>query len=48
MAPCGAVLAQLNVVRRGQIFSLEYRIVRADGTLAWVLERGQQVRDSRR
>lgn len=33
-------------VRRGRIFSLEYRIVRADGTLAWVLERGQQVRDS--
>lgn len=33
-------------VRRGQTFSLEYRIVRADGTLSWVLERGQQVRDS--
>jgi PAS domain S-box-containing protein len=26
-------------------FVLEYRIVRKDGTIAWVLERGQQVRD---
>ena len=26
-----------------RMFVLEYRIVRADGTLAWVLERGQQV-----
>jgi PAS domain S-box-containing protein len=33
-------------VRLGQVFSLEYRIMRADGTLAWVLERGQQIRDS--
>jgi PAS domain S-box-containing protein len=24
-------------------FALEYRVVRADGTIAWVLERGQQV-----
>ena len=24
-------------------FALEYRIVRADGSIAWVLERGQQV-----
>jgi PAS domain S-box-containing protein len=33
-------------VERGQIFSLQYRIVRADGALTWVLERGQQIRDS--
>jgi PAS domain S-box-containing protein len=33
-------------VQQGQVFSLEYRIIRADGTLAWVLERGQQIRDS--
>jgi PAS domain S-box-containing protein len=26
-------------------FVLEYRIVRKDGTIAWVLERGQQIRD---
>jgi len=35
-----------QAVQQGQVFSLEYRIVRADGTLAWVLERGQQIRDS--
>jgi PAS domain S-box-containing protein len=35
-----------EAVQQGQVFSLEYRIVRADGTLAWVLERGQQIRDS--
>jgi PAS domain S-box-containing protein len=34
-----------QAVRQGQIYSLQYRIVRADGTLAWVLERGQQIRD---
>lgn len=34
-----------QAVQQGQVFSLEYRIVRADGTLAWVLERGQQIRD---
>jgi len=33
-------------VRQGQVFALEYRIIRADGTQAWVLERGQQIRDS--
>jgi PAS domain S-box-containing protein len=27
----------------GELFSLEYRIIRADGSVAWVLERGQQV-----
>jgi PAS domain S-box-containing protein len=27
-------------------FALEYRIVRADGTVAWVLERGQRVAES--
>jgi PAS domain S-box-containing protein len=31
--------------RQGRIFALEYRIVRADDSLAWVLERGQQVDD---
>lgn len=35
-----------QAVRQGQIFALQYRIVRADGTLAWVMERGQQIRDS--
>jgi PAS domain S-box-containing protein len=35
-----------QAVQQGQVFSLEYRILRADGTLAWVLERGQQIRDS--
>jgi PAS domain S-box-containing protein len=34
-----------RAVQRGQIYSLQYRIVRADDTLAWVLERGQQIRD---
>ncbi|QXJ20898.1 PAS domain-containing protein [Actinomadura graeca] len=29
----------------GRPFALEYRIVRRDGTIAWVLERGRQVRD---
>jgi PAS domain S-box-containing protein len=35
-----------DAVRQGQVFSLEYRIVRADDHLAWVRERGQQIRDS--
>jgi PAS domain S-box-containing protein len=30
----------------GELFSLEYRIIRADGRVAWVLERGQQVHGS--
>jgi PAS domain S-box-containing protein len=30
----------------GKLFSLEYRIVRADDSVAWVLERGQQVHGS--
>jgi len=34
-------VAQAN--ERGRPFSLEYRIVRADGAVAWVLERGQIV-----
>ncbi|CAI7978008.1 PAS domain S-box protein [Frankia sp. Hr75.2] len=29
--------------RQGRAFVLEYRIVRADGTVAWVRERGQEV-----
>jgi len=31
---------------QGLPFSLEYRIVRADGAIAWVLERGQLVHDA--
>jgi PAS domain S-box-containing protein len=34
-----------QAIQQGQTYSLEYRIVRADDTLAWVLERGHQVRD---
>jgi PAS domain S-box-containing protein len=29
--------------RAGRLYALEYRIMRADGSLAWVLERGQEV-----
>jgi PAS domain S-box-containing protein len=32
-----------EAVREGRQFALEYRIVRRDGGVAWVLERGQQV-----
>jgi PAS domain S-box-containing protein len=32
-----------QATQQGDLFSLEYRIVRADGSGAWVLERGQQV-----
>jgi PAS domain S-box-containing protein len=32
-----------QATQSGELFSLEYRIVRADGSVAWVLERGQQV-----
>jgi len=35
-----------QAVRQGQIFALQYRIMKADNTLAWVRERGQQIRDS--
>ena len=34
-----------QATEQGRIYSLEYRIVRADGSLAWVLDRGQQVPD---
>ncbi len=37
--------AVVQATQRGRVFALEYRIVRADGSLAWVLERGQQVPD---
>src|SRR5262249_42252819 len=32
-----------EATRRGQLFVLEYRIIRSDGDVAWVRERGQQV-----
>jgi PAS domain S-box-containing protein len=35
-----------QAVQLGELFSLEYRIIRADGRVAWVLERGQQVHGS--
>jgi len=35
-----------RAIRHGRIFALEYRITRADGSLAWVLERGQKVQTS--
>ena len=35
-----------QATQRGDLFSLEYRIIRADGSVAWVLERGQQVHGS--
>jgi PAS domain S-box-containing protein len=35
--------AVTQATQQGQMFILEYRIVRADGSVAWVLERGQQV-----
>jgi PAS domain S-box-containing protein len=35
-----------RAIRDGRIFALEYRITKADGTLAWVLERGQKVQTS--
>jgi PAS domain S-box-containing protein len=35
--------AVTQATQRGEMFILEYRIVRADGSVAWVLERGQQV-----
>lgn len=31
---------------RGELFVLEYRIIRSDGSIAWVRERGQQVSGS--
>jgi PAS domain S-box-containing protein len=34
-----------TAVSEGRQFVLEYRIIRRDGTIAWVLERGQQIRD---
>lgn len=36
--------AVAQATQQGRPFVLEYRIVRADGSLAWVLERGQEVR----
>jgi len=38
--------AVTEATQQGHIFALEYRIVRADGNVAWVLERGQQVHGS--
>ena len=35
--------AVTQATQRGEMFILEYRIVRADGSVAWVLERGWQV-----
>ena len=35
-----------QAIQLGKLFSLEYRIIRADGNVAWVLERGQQVHGS--
>jgi PAS domain S-box-containing protein len=35
-----------EAIQQGHQFALEYRITRADGSLAYVLERGQQVNDS--
>jgi len=35
-----------GAIEQGRQFVLEYRIVRADGAIAWVLERGQQVHDN--
>jgi PAS domain S-box-containing protein len=35
--------AVTEATQQGEMFILEYRIVRADGNVAWVLERGQQV-----
>ena len=35
--------AVAEATQQGHIFALEYRIIRADGGVAWVLERGQQV-----
>jgi PAS domain S-box-containing protein len=35
-----------TATRENRTYALEYRIVRADGTVAWVLERGQLVVDS--
>jgi PAS domain S-box-containing protein len=32
-----------EATRQGQLFVLEYRIIRSDGGVAWVRERGQQV-----
>lgn len=38
--------AVAEATQQGHVFTLEYRIVRADGSVAWVLERGQQVHGS--
>ena len=34
-----------RATREGRVYSLQYRVLRADGAQAWVLERGQQVYD---
>jgi PAS domain S-box-containing protein len=35
--------AVTQATQQGEMFILEYRVIRADGSVAWVLERGQQV-----
>src|ERR687885_571682 len=35
-----------TATRENRTYALEYRIIRADGTVAWVIDRGQHVVDS--
>lgn len=41
-----AVLAAWRLLSKGVPFDIEYRVVRPDGSIAWIHDRGRQIRDA--